>query len=137
MRTLYYPALIEAAEPGGFGVSFPDFPGCVSAGATLDEAAQGAREALALHVEGMVEDGVPLPDASAPGPDLAPEGVLRPAWLFVEVLDPEGEPARVNISLPATLLRRIDYAAQTLGMTRSGYIAAASRRMLEQVAAKR
>ena len=71
----FYPALIErAADGGGFGVVFPDLPGCVSAGATVQEAAANAAEALALHIEGMAEDGDPIPEPSAPDAPL-------PDWL--------------------------------------------------------
>ena len=48
-------------EDGNYGISFPDFPGCVSAGATLDAAVERGRATLAFHVEGMVEDGDALP----------------------------------------------------------------------------
>ena len=40
-----------------YGISFPDFPGVVSGGRTLDEAIARGRATLAFHVEGMVEDG--------------------------------------------------------------------------------
>ena len=46
-----------------FSVSFPDFPGCVTAGRTLEEARHMAVEALGLHINGMIEDceGIPAP----------------------------------------------------------------------------
>jgi predicted RNase H-like HicB family nuclease len=44
-----------------FGVDFPDFPGCVTAGTTLDEPLRMAQEALEFHIGGMVEDGEELP----------------------------------------------------------------------------
>ena len=47
-----YIALIHKEPRSDFGVSFPDFPGCVTAGRTLDEARKMAEEALALHVDG-------------------------------------------------------------------------------------
>ncbi len=47
---------------GDWGVIFPDFPGCVSAGDTIDEALTMAMEALALHVGAMREDGDPVPE---------------------------------------------------------------------------
>ncbi len=61
----HYPAIIHKDRDSDHGVSFPDFPGCVSAGATVEEALQLAAEALQLHIDGMVEDGdpVPAPDA--------------------------------------------------------------------------
>src|SRR4051812_35930725 len=48
-------------ESGTYGISFPDFPGCVSAGASLDEALVRGAATLDFHVRGMVEDGDPLP----------------------------------------------------------------------------
>ena len=52
-----YIALMRKGEGSDYGVEFPDFPGCVTAGRTLDEARRMAAEALALHVEGLREDG--------------------------------------------------------------------------------
>jgi predicted RNase H-like HicB family nuclease len=59
-----YIALIHKEPGSDYGVSFPDFPGCISAGKTLDEARAAAVEALALHIEGMIEDGETIPAAS-------------------------------------------------------------------------
>lgn len=63
-------------DSAGYGVSFPDFPGCVAVGETLDEAVRQGREALAFHVEGLSEDGAPIPtpcsiDAIKSDPELA------------------------------------------------------------------
>ena len=44
-------------DEAGYGVSFPDFPGCVSVGDTVDDAVRDGSEALAFHVEGLVDDG--------------------------------------------------------------------------------
>ena len=55
-------ALIHKDPGSDYGVSFPDFPGCVTAGRSLEEARRGAAEALALHIEGMAEDGEPIPE---------------------------------------------------------------------------
>ena len=59
-----------------FGVSFPDFPGSVAVGESLDEAVRQGCEALAFHVEGLIEDGQPIPpprpiDAIKGDPELA------------------------------------------------------------------
>jgi predicted RNase H-like HicB family nuclease len=59
-----YIGLIHKDANSDFGVSFPDFPGVITAGTTLDDARAMAEEALALHVEGMVEDGQPMPHPS-------------------------------------------------------------------------
>jgi predicted RNase H-like HicB family nuclease len=60
-----YIALIHKEPASDYGVSFPDFPGCISAGVTLDDARAMATEALALHVKGMIEDGEALPKPSS------------------------------------------------------------------------
>jgi predicted RNase H-like HicB family nuclease len=72
MSLRFYPAFIVAAEDGGFGVVFPDLPGCVSAGPTVDEAAHRAIEALSTHLAGLAADYVRIPMPSrldAPLPD--------------------------------------------------------------------
>jgi len=52
-------------DPGtDYGVSFPDVPGCISAGATLDDAVVMAREALAFHLEALRADGIVQPPPS-------------------------------------------------------------------------
>jgi predicted RNase H-like HicB family nuclease len=48
-------------ENGAFGISFPDFPGCVSAGYSLEDAIAKGGQALALHVAGMAESGEAIP----------------------------------------------------------------------------
>ena len=60
-----YIALIHKDADSDFGVSFPDFPGCVTAGATLDEARDMAEEALAFHIEGLEQDGEAVPESSS------------------------------------------------------------------------
>jgi predicted RNase H-like HicB family nuclease len=60
-----YIGLIHKDADSDFGVSFPDFPGVITAGTTLDDARAMAEEALALHIEGMVEDGEAVPEPSA------------------------------------------------------------------------
>ncbi len=59
-----YVALIHKDRNSDYGVSFPDVPGCIAVGETLDEAREMAAEALAFHFEGMIEDGTPLPEPS-------------------------------------------------------------------------
>ncbi|RWE81916.1 MAG: hypothetical protein EOS63_07980 [Mesorhizobium sp.] len=59
-----YVGLIHKEAGCHFGVSFPDFPGVVTAGATVDEARDLSEEALAFHVEGMIEDGKAVPPPS-------------------------------------------------------------------------
>ena len=59
-----YVALLSKDPDTDFGVDFPDFPGCVTAGKTFEEARELALEALCLHIEGMMQDGEPIPSPS-------------------------------------------------------------------------
>ena len=56
-----YVASIHGDNEPGFGIGFPDFPGCVSDGGTVEEAIRRGREALAFHIESMAEDGEDIP----------------------------------------------------------------------------
>ena len=49
-------------DKAGYGVSFPDFPGCVSVGDTVDDAIRHGSEVLAFHVEGLAENGESIPE---------------------------------------------------------------------------
>jgi predicted RNase H-like HicB family nuclease len=59
-----YAIVIEKAG-GNYSAYVPDLPGCVATGATVAEIASQMREAITLHVEGMREDGVPIPPPSS------------------------------------------------------------------------
>lgn len=56
-----YPALIHKDPGSDYGVSFPDFPGCISAGETVEEMRKMAQEALQLQIDEMIEDGDQIP----------------------------------------------------------------------------
>ena len=85
-----YVAFLHKDRKSDFGVSFPDFPGCVTAGKTLDEARRLAPEALALHIRGMVEDGEPIPKPSTLD-DLSNDPAMKHAVAFlVSVEVPDG-----------------------------------------------
>ena len=58
-----YPIVIHKDKRSDYGVTVPDLPGCFSAGATLDEALAMAREAIELHLEGLIEEGLGVPKA--------------------------------------------------------------------------
>lgn len=79
-------ALIHKQPANDYGVSFPDFPGCVTAGTTLDEAHRHAAEALALHIDGMIEDGEAIPEPSSlEDVMMAAEGCAAVAFLVPAV----------------------------------------------------
>jgi predicted RNase H-like HicB family nuclease len=127
---IYYPAIIEAAAEG-FGVFFPDLPGCTTAGATMQDAARNAEEALQAHIDLATEhhETVPRPseiDAIVVDPD-----VREAARILVRVEQP-GRSVRVNITLPEELLKEIDQYAARTGHSRSGLLAQAARERIRQ-----
>jgi len=56
--------VIEGAG-SNFSVYSPDLPGCVATGKTRELAEKNMYEAIRLHIEGLVEDGLPIPESSA------------------------------------------------------------------------
>ena len=124
-----YIALIHKDGDSDYGVSFPDFPGCVTAGRTLDEARSLAAGALAFHIEGMVEDGESLPapsDLSA----VMSEREHRDAVAFLVAVESRSRTVRVNITLTEADLGRIDRYAAEHGYTRSGFLLQAARHVM-------
>jgi len=61
---LRYAVVIEKGERN-FSAYVPDLPGCVSVGDTLDEVRAEIREAIEFHLEGMREDGAPIPQPTS------------------------------------------------------------------------
>ncbi len=59
-----YAVVIEKAE-GNYSAYVPDLPGCVATGATIEETEDEIREAIAFHLEGMREDGQPIPEPTS------------------------------------------------------------------------
>lgn len=59
-----YAVVIEKAE-GNYSAYVPDLPGCVATGSTAEETEREIREAIELHLEGLREDGVPIPPPSS------------------------------------------------------------------------
>lgn len=131
MTIVAYPAIMEPAQEG-FGVWFPDLPGCVSYGESEADARQQSIEALAFHLEGMAEDGEAFPRPSSinvmadRGEDVAEGG-----YVFVVTTEAPAPRApqvqRVNVTFPEALLQRIDVVAAG---NRSGWLAEAARQRL-------
>jgi predicted RNase H-like HicB family nuclease len=124
MAASYYPAIVEQAGKG-YSVFFPDLPGCTSAGASLQEAARNAEEALATHVALAAEHGDPIPAPSDIDAWAADSDVEEAARLLVRV-EPPGRALRLNITLDEGLVAAIDRVAEN----RSAYLGAAARQAL-------
>ena len=96
-------------EGTSYGVSFPDVPGCISAGDTFEDAVANAPEALAFHFAGMRQDGDAIP-APRSFEELKhdPEFVEDSADAIVTMVSPQRMPARAQSrsELPAGLVAR-------------------------------
>jgi predicted RNase H-like HicB family nuclease len=116
-----YIAIIHKEPNSDFGVSFRDFPGCITAGRTLDEAKDMAAEALTGHIEVMRETGEPLPDPSTLDEVMSNSDFQDGVAFLVSVEEP-GKTVRVNITLTVQELHEIDQHAREHGMTRSAFL---------------
>ncbi len=130
-----YIAVVHKDARSDYGVSFPDFPGCFTAGHDLNEARAFAGEALALHIEGMAADGLPIPEPSSLDAVMSDPVNRDGVAILVEATTQPTRAVRINITLPEATLREIDAHAEARGYTRSGFLAAAARRALREEAA--
>lgn len=117
-----------------YGMSFPDLPGCVSAAGSLDDLLHEGKEALDLHVEGMLSDGEVLPEfrsleALKADPALT-EDFAEAELVTLLPVDIPGRSVKVTITMEEHLLARLNKVAERQGYTRSGFIADAVRRKL-------
>ena len=116
-----YVALLRKDADSDYGVDFPDFPGCVTAGLTLEDARRMAAEALQLHIEGMIEDGAPIPLPS-PLEDVMVDPLHRDGVAVLIDAAVRRPAVRINVSLPPDLLEAIDRTTEN----RSRFLAEAA-----------
>ena len=120
-----YIALLRKDPTSDYGVDFPDLPGCITAGRTLDDARRMAEEALVLHIDGLIEDQQPLP-APASLETIMADPHNRDAVAFLVDAPHPVRSIRVNVMLPEDIVRAIDRVARN----RSGFLAEAARAKL-------
>jgi predicted RNase H-like HicB family nuclease len=120
-------AYLHKEKKSDYGVSFPDFPGCITAGKTLDEARRNAVEALSLHIQGMLEDGEEIPEASMLD-NLSRDPALKDAIAFLIDVNVADKVERFNITARKSQMEAIDRLAKQHGMSRSAYIVSSALR---------
>ena len=129
---MLYIAFIHKDPDSVYGVSFPDVPGCISAGDTIDEAVRNAVEALSGHVRMLEMDGDPIPPPRDFDAIMADESLTEDRQgamtTVIPLLRDRGSTIRVNVSFDLGLLEAIDAAASERGQTRSAFLASAARR---------
>jgi predicted RNase H-like HicB family nuclease len=129
-----YIGLIHKDADSDFGVPFPDFPGVVTAGATLDDARAMAEEALALHIEGLVEDGEAIPEPSALEEIMSDPDSRSCVAILISLKSEQPRAVRVNVTLPGDVLEQVDQYAEAHGYTRSGLLAQAAKKFMTEAA---
>jgi len=118
-----YIAIVHKDATSDFGISFPDFPGCVTAGNSIDEAKDMAHDALSLHIKGLLEDGESIPAPSKLEDIMAdPDYSDAVAILVVTAKGKKARSVRVNITVPEDMLRKIDAVEKKRGMSRSSFL---------------
>ena len=95
--TLRYEVVVEGNNSDGYSAFLPSLLGCVSAGDTIEEEKTLIVEAVAFHIEGMVEDGLPIPESVAPS-------------LFVEIAAVQNFPAAARPNPKTIYQSRLVYA---------------------------
>jgi predicted RNase H-like HicB family nuclease len=126
-----YIAMLHKDPDSDYGVSFPDFPGCITAGTTLEEAWRLAEEVLAFHIDGMRSGGETIPEPGTIDEIKADPENHDGLPFFVSVPDPPGRSLRINVTLPEDLIKAIDRTTKN----RSRFLAEAARERLARVKA--
>jgi predicted RNase H-like HicB family nuclease len=127
-----YIGLIHKEADSDYGVSFPDLPGVATAGRTLDEARAMAEEALALHIEGLVEDNEAIPEPSTLETIMADPANRDGVAILVAAKTQAPKAVRVNVTFPEDVLAQIDRYAEEHGFTRSGFLTQAAKRVINR-----
>ena len=123
-----YPVVLHKDRDSDYGVTVPDLPGCFSAGKTVDEALAMAKEAIELHLEGLIHEGQPIPQPGSIQEHQQSPEYRGGTWALVTI-DPAGlrvNAKRINITIPERVLDAIDRFTQKRGQTRSGFLVEAA-----------
>ncbi|MDR0565013.1 MAG: type II toxin-antitoxin system HicB family antitoxin [Azoarcus sp.] len=125
-------AIEPATDSSDFGVAVPDLPGCFSAGKTLDEALDNAKEAVDVWCEAVIEDGGDIPVTRSLSYHQKNQEFDGWVWAVIDVPVERyfGPAEKLNITIPRMLLARIDNYVKSHGITRSGFLAEAARKVI-------
>jgi predicted RNase H-like HicB family nuclease len=132
MKKQLYPAVLERGSKATFAAWFPDFPGCVAAGKSQEEAIEKAENALAKAVDILFEQGRSLPQPTPIERIVLPKGCAFAAYFIVGVAPPDPS-ERVNVYLPKSLIAKVDRRAAELGMSRSSFFGFIASTALNQI----
>ena len=115
-----FPALIDGTA-GAYGVVFPDLPGCVAMGTTIDEAVVNAEDAVRGWISDMEERGQPIAEPTPLEAINVPAGSALTSILWVRTT-PSQSSVRLNLVLDAGVAEAINTEAERRQMTRKDYL---------------
>ncbi|QHI97677.1 CopG family transcriptional regulator [Xylophilus rhododendri] len=126
---MFFPAYVHKDEDSSYGLTFPDFEGCFAAADSLQDLPQAAQDAVQAHFEG---ETFAIPKATAPERWVGDERFEGGYWMLVEIdlsrINPKA--IRINVSMSEQLVHEIDQFANAHQMSRSAFLAVASREKL-------
>jgi predicted RNase H-like HicB family nuclease len=125
-----YIAILRKDPDSDYGVDFPDFPGCITVGTTLDEARVMAAEALDFHVDGMIENGDAIPEPSSLEAVMSDPDHRDGVAILVDLPRKPNPSTRINVMLPQDIIEAIDGVTNN----RSRFLADAAREKLARAA---
>ena len=123
-----YPIVIHKDKNSDYGVTVPDLPGCFSAGETIEEAIDNAKEAILCHLEGLQIDNEDIPLPNSVETHQNNNDYTKGTWVLIKIdmTEFQGKAKRVNVTIPEKLLYKIDSYAEKEGDTRSGLLVTAA-----------
>lgn len=123
-----YIGVIKKKKDSDYEVIFPDFPTCITAGKTLEEARNMAEEALQFHVDGMLEDDEHVPNPSSLD---AVKAKYKTAEVFLMIpIRTPSKVTRINITVDEKFLRKMDKFLETHNGSRSSFLVDAARQAM-------
>ena len=119
-----FPVVIHKDPRSDYGVTVPDLPGCISAGRTIDEALAMAKEAIELHLEGLIEEGEAVGQPKSVEHHQSNRDFRGGIWAIVSIEEStlRVKAVRLNITMPERVLDAVDRFAAKHGETRSGLL---------------
>ena len=123
-----YPAFVDG-EVGAYGVAFPDLPGIVAMGETVDDALLNAEEALRDYVTETERDGESVAEPSPIERVSPPEGATLVAIPLIRL---SGRTIRANLTLDEGVVAFMDAEAHRRRMTRKAFVEWMARRIAQQ-----
>jgi predicted RNase H-like HicB family nuclease len=129
-----YPIVIHKDPNSDYGVTVPDIPGCFSAGETIEEAIDMAKDAILCHIEGLLIDDEAIPHPSPVDKHWDNPDFQDGKFMLVEI-DPSavsGEIKRINLTMPGRILKRLDQYVAANGGNRSAILTEAALQLITQ-----